>query len=216
MRQLALLDDRARAPAAAVDHLLVGEHGVVDRVPVDLRLLARDEARGEKVEEQLLLVPVVARVAGRDLARPVERQAHRLQLRPHRVDVGVGPGRRMGVVLHRGVFRRHAEGVPAHRMQDVVAAGAPEARDHVAHRVVAHVPHMDAARRIREHLEHVVFRPRIGVQRLEDARLRPGLAPFRLGFAHVVAFRTHRRMVSSGVVLMDLRRDKSRFDRRVK
>ena len=123
LRQLALLDDGARAPAAAVDHLLVGEHRVVDRVPVDLRLLARDEAGREEVEEQLLLVAVIARVAGRDLARPVERQAHRLQLRPHRVDVGVGPRRRMGVVLHRGVFRRHAERVPAHRMQHVVARG---------------------------------------------------------------------------------------------
>ena len=45
LRQLALLDQRARAPAAAVDHLLVGEHGLVDRVPVDLRLLALDQAR---------------------------------------------------------------------------------------------------------------------------------------------------------------------------
>ena len=37
--QLALLDLGARAPAAAVDHLLVGEHGMVDRVPVHLRCL---------------------------------------------------------------------------------------------------------------------------------------------------------------------------------
>ena len=36
--QLAPLDRRARAPALAVDHLLVGEHGLVDRVPVDPRL----------------------------------------------------------------------------------------------------------------------------------------------------------------------------------
>jgi hypothetical protein len=32
--ELAPLDQRAGAPAAAVDHLLVGEHGHVDRVPV--------------------------------------------------------------------------------------------------------------------------------------------------------------------------------------
>ena len=38
--------ERAGAPAAAVDHLLVGEHGLVDRVPVDLGGLAVDEARG--------------------------------------------------------------------------------------------------------------------------------------------------------------------------
>ncbi len=57
LRQLALLDHRAGAPAAAVDHLLVGEHGHVDRVPVDLGALAVDEAGLEEIEEQLLLVP---------------------------------------------------------------------------------------------------------------------------------------------------------------
>ena len=79
----------------------------------------------------------------------------------------------MGVVLHRGVFRRHAKGVPAHRMQHVVAAGAPVAGDHVAHGVVAHVTHMNAAGRIGKHLEDVVFRAGVGVQRPEDARLGP-------------------------------------------
>ncbi len=33
-RDLALLHRRAGAPAASVDHLLVGEHGLVDRIPV--------------------------------------------------------------------------------------------------------------------------------------------------------------------------------------
>ena len=34
-RDLALFHRRAGAPALAVDHLLVGQHGLVDRVPVD-------------------------------------------------------------------------------------------------------------------------------------------------------------------------------------
>ena len=34
-RDLALLDQCAGAPAAPFDHLLVGEHGLVDRIPVD-------------------------------------------------------------------------------------------------------------------------------------------------------------------------------------
>ena len=42
--QLALLDDGAGAPAAAVLDLLVGQHGLVDRVPVDQALLAIDQA----------------------------------------------------------------------------------------------------------------------------------------------------------------------------
>ncbi len=119
---------------------------------------------------------VVARIAGRELARPVERQAHRLQLALHRVDVGIGPVARIDLVVARGVLRRQAEGVPAHRMQHVAAVGAPEARHHVAHRVVAHVAHMDAPRRIGEHLEHVVFRARVVVARSRRAWPRPRLS----------------------------------------
>ncbi len=193
--ELALLDRRARAPAAPVDHLLVGEHRLVDRVPIDLRLLARDQACGKEIEEKLLLVLVVARIAGRDLARPVERQPHRLQLRPHGGDIGVGPFRRTGVVLHGGVLRRQSERVPAHRMEDIEPAGAAITRHHIAHGVVAHMAHVDAPRRIGEHLEHVIFRARIVVLGFEDLRTRPGLAPFGLGFAHVVSFGPHYRGV---------------------
>ena len=56
LRQLALLDHRARAPAAAVDDLLVGEHGLIDRIPVHLRLLALDQSRLQEVEKHLLLM----------------------------------------------------------------------------------------------------------------------------------------------------------------
>ena len=45
LRQLALLDLGAGAPAAAVDHLLVGEHGHVDRVPVHLATACARPAR---------------------------------------------------------------------------------------------------------------------------------------------------------------------------
>ncbi len=199
LRQLALLDQRARAPAAALDDLLVGEHGHVDRVPVHLRLLALDQARAQEIEEHLLLVLVVARVAGRDLARPVERQPYRLELRLHGLDVLVGPRPRRDPALHGGVLGRQAEGVPAHRMQHVEAHGALGARHHVAHRVVAHVPHVDAPRRIGEHLQHVVFRPRVVVSRGEDFARVPDFLPAGLGLAGVVAvgflrFRRHLRL----------------------
>ena len=76
-------------------------------------------------------------------------------------------------------------------MKNVEAARAPIARHHVAHGVVAHMAHMDAPRRIGEHLEHVIFRARIVVLGLEDLRVRPGFPPFGLGFAHVVSFGPH-------------------------
>ena len=73
LRQLALLDDGAGAPAAPVDHLLVGEHGLIDRIPIHLRLPPLDQIGGEKIEEHLLLMLVIGGIAGRDLAAPVER-----------------------------------------------------------------------------------------------------------------------------------------------
>ncbi len=189
--ELALFDRRAGAPAAAVDHLFVGEHGLVDRVPVDPRLLAFDQPRREEVEEHALLVLVVARIAGRDLAAPVEREAHRLELRLHRFDVLVGPRARIDLALDGGVLGRQAERVPSHRMQHVEASGALVARHHVAHRVVAHVPHVDAPGRVGEHLQHVVFRARIGVGGGEDAALVPDFLPAGLRLAGVVTLGAH-------------------------
>ena len=45
LRLLALLDERAGAPASAVDHLLIREHCLVYRIPVHFALLAVDEPR---------------------------------------------------------------------------------------------------------------------------------------------------------------------------
>ena len=73
---LALLDQRAGAPAAAVDHLLVGEHGLVDRIPVDDLGPPLGDAGLEHLQEQPLVPLVVAgsQVAtSRDqsIARPI-------------------------------------------------------------------------------------------------------------------------------------------------
>ena len=45
LRQFLLLNERAGPPAPAVDHLLVGENGMIDRVPIYLAFLAIDEPR---------------------------------------------------------------------------------------------------------------------------------------------------------------------------
>ena len=160
MRQQPLFDQRAGAPAAPVDDLLVGQHGMIDRVPVDPALAAIGQPRREEIEKHLLFVAVIFRMAGRDLARPVIGEPHALQLAAHRRDVLVRPYRRMDVAGDRGVLGRQAERIPAHRVQHAVALRAAIARDEVAHRVVAHVPDMQFAGRVRKHLEDVVFRAR--------------------------------------------------------
>ena len=78
-----------------------------------------------------------------------------LQLLAHRPDIGPGPFARMDLALHRRILGRHAERVPAHRVEHFVALHPPVAGDDVAHRVIADMAHVDAPRGIGEHLEHV-------------------------------------------------------------
>ena len=180
LRDFALFDQRAGAPAAAVDHLFVGEHGLVDRIPVHHRFLAVGQSLLEQTHEHALFVDVVFRLARGELARPVDRIAERFQLLAHVIDVGVCPLRRRGVVLDRGVFGGQAERIPRHRLQHVEAAHAPIAADRIADGVVAHVAHVQRAAGVRQHRQTEIFRPAGVFFCLEGACVVPQL--LRRGF----------------------------------
>ncbi len=160
--ELLLLHRSAGAPAAPVDHLLVRQHRAIDRIPVDPTLLPLRQAGAQKIEEKLLLRAVIGRFAGGELALPVERQPHALELDAHGGNVVPGPFCRMDHALAGGVLRRQAERVPTHRVQHREAARPLVTRERVAQGIVAHVPHMDFPGWVREHLEHVVFRLIVG------------------------------------------------------
>ena len=70
-------------------------------------------------------------------------------------DVAVGDLARVAALADRRVLGRQAEGVVAHRAQYPVAVTPAEVGDDIAQRVVLHVPHVELARGVREHLEHV-------------------------------------------------------------
>ena len=91
--QLALFDDGAGAPAASIDDLFVGQHGVLDRIPVHFRGAAIDEIVRQHLQEDALLLFVIVRLAGGDFLRPVEGQAQRRELVLHRLDVLQRPRR---------------------------------------------------------------------------------------------------------------------------
>ena len=160
LRNLALLNRCAGAPAAAVDHLLVGKHGLIDRIPVHDGILAIRESLLEQVHEHALFVDVVIRLACRELARPVDGVAHRAQLLAHVFDVGIRPLRRRGVVLDCRVLGGQAERIPTHRLQDILAEHALIAADHIADGVVAHMAHMQRSRWVWEHRQAIEFRLR--------------------------------------------------------
>ncbi|MCY1167703.1 hypothetical protein D9M73_76730 [compost metagenome] len=187
LRQLAPLDQRARAPAAPVDDLLIGEHGHVDRVPIDRAFLAIDQAVREQVQEQRLFVPVIIRLARRQLARPVEREAQPFELCLHRRDIVAGPAAGVNTLFHRGIFGRHAEGVPPHRVEHFHACHPAIARQHVAHRIVADMAHMDPPRRIRKHFKNIGARFGGIVACGEGAGVVPHLLPCRVRLQRVEA-----------------------------
>ena len=190
--QQAPLHQRARPPAAPVDHLFIGQHRIVDRVPVYRRFLAVNQPFLEEIEEHALFMPVIFRIASGKFPAPVNRQPHRLELSAHGVDILVSPGGGMHLPFHRRILGRHAERVPAHRMQDIEAARAFVARHDIAHRVIADMSHMDPPRRIGKHLKHIIFRPACGIGRVLLAGQKcirgvPFRLPFRFNLFGVIA-----------------------------
>ena len=193
--ELADLDQRAAALAAAVDDLLVGEDGLVDRVPVDRGLLAVGEALLEELQEDPLRPAVVARLVGAELAGPVDRDPPLAELALEGGDRGVGRLARVAAGADRVVLGGQAERVVAHRLQDAPAGAAVEVGDGVADGVDLQVADVRLAARVREHHEHVGLRA--GVVRvvgdLPGVLVGPHPLPAGLDLRGVVAVLGHVR-----------------------
>ena len=179
LAQLALLHQGTGAPGAAFAiHLLIGEHGLVDGIPVDGGVLLVGQAGVEELQEQPLGPAVVIGMAGRQLPAPVDRQAQLAELLAHRGDVLVGPGPWINAPLNRRVFGRQAEGIPAHRMQDPLAPQPLHPGDHIGDHVIAHMAHVQVPRRIGKHrkgVEALLARGQLG--RVVQAEALPLLLP---------------------------------------
>jgi hypothetical protein len=165
----------------SVDHLLVGEHGLIDRIPIDQAFAPVGEIESEQIEKQRLLLAVILGIAGRELPVPIDRESDRSQCGAHRLDVAVRPRRRTDVPVARRVLRRQSERVPAHRMQHHETARPLGARDQIADRVIPDVTHVDAPGRIRKHVERVIGARsrRRHVGNRETAAFRPHRLPAR-------------------------------------
>ena len=190
--ELAHLDRGAAPLAAPVDHLLVGEHRRVLRAPLHGRLLAVGEPPLQQFQEDPLRPAVVGRVAGRHLARPVDRDAPAAEPVPVGGDRALGRVARMDAGLDRVVLGREAEGVIAHRLHDPVAIAALVVRDRVADRIDLQVAYVRLSGGIGEHHEHVALRLRLverrlpGIGHLPGALVRPHGLPAALDLLRVV------------------------------
>ena len=90
----------------------------------------------------------------------------------------------MDALFNSCVLGGKAKRVPAHRMEDVVAAHRLETGDDIADRIDPDMPHVDAARRIRKHLQAIVFGKRAVLSNAKDTLRGPTLLPF--GFDRAV------------------------------
>jgi hypothetical protein len=97
----------------------------------------------------------------------------------------------MAAFLDGGVLGRQAERVVPDRAEDGVPAAAAEVRDDIPERVVEDVAHVELARGVGEHLQHVRLPavPWLGSFRVEDdERLLslPDVLPLGFDFLRVV------------------------------
>src|SRR6267378_4165213 len=92
------------APAvAAVDDLLVGQHGAAFGTPVDAALFAIGQTTLEHAQKKPLIPTIVLGIAGGDFAAPIVTEAEATENALKFVDVVSRPGERMSVVLDGGV-----------------------------------------------------------------------------------------------------------------
>ena len=193
LRQIPLFDQRIRMPPAPpLDHLLVRQHRRTLRAPVHLRLLPVRQPGLEHLQKQPLVPPVVVRQAGCDFSvRPVITQAHAPHLFAHGLNIRQCPLPRRRVVLQRSVLSGQTESVPTHGVQHVVAAHPHKTRQRIPNGIVPHMPHVQFAARVRQHLQAVKLRlaaiMRLG--RIQSRVRVPPRLPLRLDLRRVVPSR---------------------------
>ena len=184
--KIALLGLGAAAPALALGDLLVGQNGLAGGAPVDRVLLAIDQALFPQLLKDPLTPAVVVGAAGLDYAIQIVGEAHALHRGERLVHVLIRPGGSLRVVLDGGVLGRQAKGVKADGVQHVVAAHAGLTGHGIADGIVACVAHMQVARRIREHLEHVLLGLAVVGVDGKEVGVLPGLHPLGLNGLRVV------------------------------
>ena len=190
---VSLLDRVARAFAGAVaQDLLVGQHCLAARTPVDRCVVAVDETRLVELQEDPLGPPDVRRVVALHRPAPVVDGADPPQRGREGLDVGVGVDPGVSTGLDGRVLGRQPEGVESDGRQHAVSPHGAVADQEVAHRVVAHVPHVGRTARVRVHREHVEGRAVVVVVDLVSALVGPPLLPAGFDGLGVVAL-GHRR-----------------------
>eukprot|EP01137_Pigoraptor_chileana_P021389 Opistho-2@85009 len=154
--QKATLNNRSRPPRSPFTiNLLVGQHSVVDRIPVDRRLLLVGEAFPVHAQKEPLRPLVIRWIASRYLPVPIKRQAERIELCAHVANVLDCPFFGGNSPFDGRILRWKTKCIPSHRVEHLVPAHAVYPRRAVADRIHADVAHVQTTRRIRKHGQRI-------------------------------------------------------------
>ena len=172
-----------------VEDFLVGEDGAEGWAEPDGLFGDVGEAVTEQLEEDPLRPAEVVLVRRGQFAVPVDGEAEHLQLAAEVIDVTLGLD---GGVLARGdrvLLGGQAEGVPAHRVQDVEAVGLLIAGEDVRRGVALRVADVQAgAGGVGEHVQDVVLRLAAGDRLGAEGRVGfPDGLPLLLEGGEIVA-----------------------------
>ena len=112
-----------------------------------------------QLEENPLGPADILRVSGVHFAIPIVAEAEFLKLTAEVVGISLGSNARMLAGLDGVLLGRESEGIPTHGVENVEAIHALVATDNVSGGVALGVPYVQTlTRRIREHVQDVVFR----------------------------------------------------------
>ncbi len=206
--ELALDDQVARALAGAVgQHLLVGQHRLAPRAPVDGGQRAVGEPGLEEPQEDDLVPADVGRIVAPDLTAPVVDRPQPLDAGLQLGDAGLGEGSGVFAGANGGVLGGKPEGVEAEGREDGESQHGAMADEQVPEGVVADMALMGRPARVRVHAQHVLRGAGVVGVDLVEVAVGPALLPLELHFLHVVGAR-HCRILGNRPI--DLRQSRQR------
>ena len=189
LRQVLAHHRGTAAFALALDDLLVCEHRVAGRTPVDGRGFAVSEPVLVKLQKQPLRPLVIFGKTGAHLVIPVIHRAYLFELFLHCRDVLHRAVVGMDARLYRIVFRRQTECVKPHWLKHFVALHPLETRVGVRGSVIVPVPRVQfCARRIGKHFKDVPFFIDSVAVELVKPGVRPDFLPLALYLSEVHTF----------------------------
>src|SRR4030095_13421992 len=191
-----LCDFGSAALAPAIHDVFISDAGFAARTPVHRHEGFVSQAGVEHLHEDPLRPFVIVRIGRVDFARPVVHSADLLKLALEIFDVSLCADGRMNAFLNRIIFGWRAERVPTHRMEYIETLEPFVSGPAVRQDITAPMPYMQSRpRRVRKHIEAVIFRARIIVLRLMETIRGPVSPPLRLDLPRAVVLCRHNPMI---------------------